>query len=777
MPVVVISRTQVAARLLRYTEKEKAGQVEPRVLFAEGIRCRVPTATQEFRALRLKHGTEGKLRKIPDRYELPSPGEVATHVRHIRPSGRGVWIPAPSGQDATHVRRPGVGTVHTAKVVEDERGVWNYYPEAKLGDEGKYLLVGGHAYVRESEAVQLIVSFGLDEVNPRDLEQVRQGFEFTRAMVGELYPGVQAKLVGQADGTGMVDSDKTALTEGGKFHVHVVMNATVAEAMELDGQVWEAGRKLSGPWTDIDRVRDRIDQYIDDHGAAYGIIRNQVPVAEQLADRRGVMDRRMAARAAVKGTELSRSDRLREAWWAAIEDDQVTDLATFKDAMAAQGVTVTEPGWRRGKPPKVLRLSYALDGVTTRGQSLGDRYDYPAVVETLDEKLATGVIPTRPTRAKAGPPKPVRAMDDVEADQARRIAEQMTREAQLREWIEEQAAEASVSVPEFVSQWGDSMLDQQTRAKMLQAMEDHQRELAEREREQERRTEEYWRSGGDPDYWRRSEAEVLAPEVAEAPEAAEPEPTQPRFDEASWVENPPTKPTETFIEAGNRGAPVDEVLALGDAWDEWRAYEKSEAYAEHQRAAEEARRAEAQTAAEAAAKVVEEPAVVEQPRVEVVEADPRPSATAPARGRRPFLSALRQRQAKSVKGQQRIVELAEFDETSRARLLTGKRLLEGDVKAAGIGPRTLEAYGQDFCDPVVEQLDLRSTKQAAAKAAFEEGTVAGQAVAERLREEIALGVYEDLSSVVLSLRNNTIEIARDELAAEFAEREDRDRGG
>ena len=414
MPAVVIGRTEVAARLLAYTEKDKPGQGEPRVLYAEGLRCLSATATSEFRALRVKHGTQGAMRKVPGRYVLPGPGETATYVRHEQRSGRRVWRLAGPDEQATHVRRQPTSDVYVKKRVErfkeprageqathlrvideHDRPRWveagdgqqathvrhlgeEYYAKATAADLANPERYGGYEYVPQSEAVHLITAFGLDEVNPHDPEQVRTAFEFTVAMVRDLYPGVQAKLVGQADGQGMM-ADGVRLTRGGKFHVHAVLNSTVAETMELDGKVWQPGRKLSGALTDIHRIRDRVDDFIDREGAAYGITRNQVPVADQHLEKRNAMDRRMAA----KGDKASRNDRLRDAWWQAIEHSSTVDLTTFKTAMAAHGIEVTEPGWRRGKPPKVRKLSYVFEGVTTRGQSLGELYDYAEMVAPM----------------------------------------------------------------------------------------------------------------------------------------------------------------------------------------------------------------------------------------------------------------------------------------------------------------------------------------------------------------------------------------------------------
>lgn len=437
MPVIFIGGTEVAARLLRYTEKEKAGQNEPRVLLAEGIRCRVPTAEQEFAAVRELHGTQGAMRRVRASYKLPDPDadppEAAMYVRKTRPGGRRYWAEATGKEVATHVRHEPEGPRFERRL---NAAGQEYWAQVRPGEVVTHRVVGGGLFVRQKEAVHLIVSFGLDEVNPKDPGQVRRAFEYTVAMITDLYPGVQAKLVGQADGTGMKDSDGTQLSEGGKFHVHCVLNATVVERMEVDGHVWEPGQKLSKALTDIERIRDRADDFIEREGHKYQVTQRLPPVAEQPGDKRNVMDRRMAARAAVKGTELSRHDRARNARWAATEDPGVKSLTEFKESCAARGIEVTEPGWRRGQPPKVRKLSYVVDGVTIRGETLGTDYTYEAVMEMLVDKALGRRPKPRPEPIKAGPPRPVDELvteDEVAA--ARAAVAQMARDAELDEAI------------------------------------------------------------------------------------------------------------------------------------------------------------------------------------------------------------------------------------------------------------------------------------------------------------------------------------------------------
>lgn len=377
MPVVVIGKTAVAARLLRYTEKEKAGGTEPRVLYSEGILCRVPTAEREFAAVRRVHGKQGAKRKAPAKYELPEPGEVATYVRRARPNGRKHWAVAGAKETATHVRREGDG------------------------------------YVDESQAVHTIVSYGLDEVNPDDSEQVRQAFEFVVTMMTELYPGIQMKLVGQADGV------------GNAFHVHVVQNAVVVEDMEVDGQVWEAGRKLSGALTDIGRLRERADEFTDQHGAEYGIEQKLPSVTEQKAENRRTRDRRMAAKGRV-----SNHDIIRAAFETAMDDPRSVDLDSFVAVMSEHDVTVNRRIARAGKPGETNTLSYRLDDMKTpvRGTTLGDHYAFESAVQQLKADASGQERERRPEQQRVGAPKPLLSPTTQELADAQAVVKRLALE-------------------------------------------------------------------------------------------------------------------------------------------------------------------------------------------------------------------------------------------------------------------------------------------------------------------------------------------------------------
>lgn len=409
MPIGTIGSTPEAARLLAYTTKQKPNATKERVLHTAGQHCRVETAVKEFAAHRRRHGKQGAKRKSPAKYVLPDDGELAVYVRRSRPSGRRYWAVATDEGEATHVRREG-------------------------------------AVVKENEAVHYIVSLGLDEVNPDDPEQVARAFTGLTTMFRELYPGLQMKLVGQADGDGMTP-DQESGEKRGKFHVHGVGNAVVFARMEVDGKVWEPGSKVSGALTDINRVRERQDAWIAERGGEWGLTQRLPPVREQKSEKRSMTDRQKAS----KG-EVSNHDRIREAFWAAMDDPRCVDLDGFKTVMAEAGVEVIEPGWRRGNAPKVPRLSYRVASMATNvmGATLGELYMYDNVVSQLDAIAAGLPRARRPEPPAAGPPKPLTVTTDQELTQARDTVAWMVQEERLDAWLDDWASEENTTVAELL---------------------------------------------------------------------------------------------------------------------------------------------------------------------------------------------------------------------------------------------------------------------------------------------------------------------------------------
>src|SRR5699024_7089831 len=157
------------------------------------------TAVREFAAVRRQYGTQGRARRAPAKYTLPDDGEIATHVRHVNRSGRGSWRVAKPGETATHVRHEGV-------VYEQVRHGDGNGTHKRIGknwvavdpSEATHRQVEG-GYVREREAVHVIVPFHLSEVDPNDPNDVRRAFDYALTMITSLFPGTQMKLVGQAD--------------------------------------------------------------------------------------------------------------------------------------------------------------------------------------------------------------------------------------------------------------------------------------------------------------------------------------------------------------------------------------------------------------------------------------------------------------------------------------------------------------------------------------------------------------------------------------------------
>ncbi|NKX52060.1 hypothetical protein HER39_16100, partial [Arthrobacter deserti] len=187
-------------------------------------------------------------------------------------------------------------------------------------------------------------------------------------------------------------------------HVHSTRNATLYEDMQVDGKLYRAGRKLAGDLTDIDKMRERADRYLAEHGHEYGLSPQRLPpVSERKKERRSQRDRRMAAEGA-----LSNHDRIRQAFVASMDDPRAVDLGTWKTVMAGHGVTVTEPGRRHGKPPKVPRLSYQLTGMATpvRATTLGEHYDHASVLGQLDANAHGRPRARRLEFVEAGVPRP-----------------------------------------------------------------------------------------------------------------------------------------------------------------------------------------------------------------------------------------------------------------------------------------------------------------------------------------------------------------------------------
>ncbi|MEU3331322.1 relaxase/mobilization nuclease domain-containing protein [Glutamicibacter creatinolyticus] len=688
MPVVVIGRTEVAARLLRYTEKEKAGQVEPRVLHAEGVRCRVPTAMEEFAALRELHGKQGATRRVKARYELPDrdAGEEAVYIRKRRPSGRKYWAVAKDGEVATHVRRE-AGQV-----------------------------------VRENEAVHLITSFGIDEVNPDAPQQVRAAFEYTVAMMRDLYPGAQMKLVGQADGAGMADADGNFLTSGGKFHVHAVLNAVVAERMEVDGQVWEAGRKLSGALTDINRVRQRADEFNSAHHAEYSLPKQRLAsVEDQRREKRSVRDRRMAAEG-----KRSNHDVIRDAYEQAMDDPRSLDLDGFVEVLGERGVEVTVRGSKR--PALSYRLPDAMK-TNVRGTTLGEHYAYEETLEQLAANAAGEPRRRRPQPAPEPVARPATAISRAEVEQAQELMQRLARDERARaldDRVEARLAQLSEKlgypVEELRAEYKERLLEEESAAAVGEktmpsasaaGLGDGVRSAA----AIDDLSMESMPSVAVPD-------KPAVPAPASAPLPQDARKADPFAD--MWAEWEATRE--------QRAAQIMADLGLGKSLEQIDA-EKAEEAAQ---AAPEPRTV-TETREQAPEPVEREESTSSASAADV----PAPaSAPLPPPADGPYRSRLWEFESDTPSVRDRAHRLAAYEEIAVPMLEAGERLDDSVLTSIGVRESVMKKLGPFMHPAFREQLEMRAKKLALAQQLHESNM---QPAAKRLRAQVAAGVYETVA--------------------------------
>lgn len=733
MPSMTIGKTPVAWRLLRYTVKPKPGSTrQERVLHAAGLHCRPETSAEEFAAVRRRHGKQGAMRKSPASYELPEQGEEATHVRDTRPGGRRYWREARGDETATHVKHEG-------------------------------------GYVRQNEAVHFIIGFGPDEVNPQDPEQVAHAFEYTVALFRETMPGLQVHLVGQADGKGMTP-DPTTGEVSGKFHVHAVANAVVYEDMDVEGRAWQAGAKMSGALTDIDSVRERHDAFMREN-PDWGFTQSSKSVAEQKKERRSVMDRRMRSRG-----ERSNHDIIRDAMWSALHDPRsvddafrgtmsdpcTVDRSAFEAVMAEygakHGLSVEDPGWRRGKPPKQRKISYKLDGMATnvRGETLGEQYEADFIYRQLCAVAAGREIEPRVESAVVGPARPVTKPTDDELTQARATIEELVREEELDAWVEDWARAENISVEELLDERGMSIDDEGDREKL-------------------RRSMHTWRAARQKDHT----ASMPQTTATSKPEGKSPS--------AAGSRQPARRAAVVLDISADVDRQMQESGTAAEALLQKWGVEEAPHRTETAPAAREERHDDEtkETLPVAPAwpreddeEVAGDTSSAPAPVVTTTSVAPVPSTSGEDEE---YRSPMREMPSKSDKGRALYARVAAFDEEARKVLARGERIDEATVPK-GIGAQFLDAFGQQLDSAVAVQLRLRQAKKEKANAAFEQGKKAQAAIDEvktnaehggdltgmwqhsettqellrarnvakrrrdRLREEIAQGVYEDVRS-------------------------------
>lgn len=403
-------------------DRNERGQ-RARVLFASGQHCRPETAKAEFKALRDEHGRDGEMRTVPATYITVDQLESfePTHLK----MGKN-WRAAKAGEAATHYR------VEPAAPFE-----------------------------KRSEAFHYIIAFAPDTVNRDDPEQCRKAFEAVEAMWAQDYPGTQAKLVAHGDAKGSKEAQ--ARGEEGKFHVHVAANAIIHTEMEVDGRTYKAGQRMSGALTNVDRMRERWDTFLETRGHEFALEpQNREVLPEVGSDayrdkpRRTNQDFWENERG-----QISDHDRARRGLETAFENlaqdpaamaqlDQNERLQRLADEVSTTGDL--ELKMRSTKAGEKIRSFVVPDRQQAIGATkLGGRYSNDGVAQQL-ELIAQGNW--KPfERVRSGPTKPIAALPEAEVVElqhaANGLAAQEIQEKELDAWLRDWASEQDISVDEL----------------------------------------------------------------------------------------------------------------------------------------------------------------------------------------------------------------------------------------------------------------------------------------------------------------------------------------
>ncbi len=717
MPTIKSLIVTDAASALAYTTTDKKDQVGERVLYAAGQHCQPRSAARGFEATRRRHGTNGTTRTVKASYTLPEPGETPSYVRDRWPNGRRYWRVARDGEDATHVRHEGVAYEYAGRGAEGatHKLVRRRYVEAGPDEATHVAIEGGQ--VREAEARHVILSFGLHEVNPNDPEQCAAAFRCVVDFYAEQRPGIQTQLIAQADGTAPLKGSRP----DPKFHVHAVENATVFADMELGGRTYRAAHKQAGDLSDVYALRAAFDDWLAERGSEYGLGPQVLPQSvRDPAVQRRVQDRRAEA-----AGQRSDADVIRDAIEAALDDPRAVDVEGLRTVLAEHDVEAHHRTTRTGRNAGQQRISFKLPHMPrfTGARTLGSRYGWDdsviaetgEVVEGLGSQLecnATGrPRQPRPARWRTPPPRAASTPTQAELDEAQRVVDELARRARelvarlAREAAEAAAAQAQLQaelaeLEPWLAAWAeregvtvDELLNE--RGLWLDDAED-------------RRIVWEWKRQAD-------RAAHEADHTLSSAHATTVQSEEPAFDEEAWFETPPEKPGMSFTEAAQRGLPLDQVMAVGRAWDEWRAYERSEAFAEHQRASQEAAEAVAQEAAESAAREVAEPTssahapVVDHP-VSAHAATGQPTV---------FVSSFTDVHDENPKREAVLRTVEAFENTYQPTIVAGGRVGEACFPK-GLGPAFLKRHAQVFDPAVLTLMTMREDRKEENRAWFAE---------------------------------------------------------
>ena len=354
--------TDSTTATIRYVMSPKARskqRVEERVAQVYAQHSGISTAAADFLDLRQEHGQQGKVRKSKGRYYEPDDAAEATHLK----VGKN-WRPARPGETATHVR---------------------------VAPENEYELC--------HQGYHMEYSFAPHEVNPDDPQQTAEAFRFVQESLTEMYPGEQMLMVGQTDAEGSEAARERG--EGGKYHVHVVINSVIAKDMVVEGERYRAGQRLRGTLTDIDELRRRMDERLNERHAEYGLpAQTLAPVGSEQYERGKSDPATYWAR--LKG-KLTDKEKVREGVDLAIEHMSVTyagslagldrndRMRTFSETLEAVTDGDVTTSLRETKAGDVKLRSFKVVGRSNpfAKRSLGPRFGDDGVQDQL-EQVAQG---------------------------------------------------------------------------------------------------------------------------------------------------------------------------------------------------------------------------------------------------------------------------------------------------------------------------------------------------------------------------------------------------
>lgn len=354
--------TDSTTATIRYVIRPKARskqRVEERVAQVYAQHSGISTAAADFLDLRQEHSQQGKVRKSKGRYYEPDDPAEATHLK----VGKN-WRPARPGETATHVR---------------------------VAPESEYELC--------HEGYHMEYSFAPHEVNPDDPQQTAEAFRFIQESLTEMYPGEQMLMVGQTDAEGSEAARERG--EGGKYHVHVVINSVIAKDMVVEGERYRAGQRLRGDLTDIDELRRRMDERLNERHAEYGLpAQTLAPVGSEQYERGKSDPATYWAR--LKG-KLTDKEKVREGVDLAIEHMSVTyagslagldrndRMRTFSETLEAVTDGDVTTSLRETKAGDVKLRSFKVVGRSNpfAKRSLGPRFGDDGVQDQL-EQVAQG---------------------------------------------------------------------------------------------------------------------------------------------------------------------------------------------------------------------------------------------------------------------------------------------------------------------------------------------------------------------------------------------------